>query len=55
VERACALSLHIGALSYKSVASILRTGLDRAPLPDDTEKEPTPIHHENVRGAEYYQ
>lgn len=55
VERACARSLHIGALSYKSVGSILRTGLDRAPLPDDTEKEPTPIHHENVRGPEYYQ
>ena len=56
MERACERALHIGAVSYKSVASILRTGLDRAPLPDEAPPpSSTPIEHENVRGPEYYQ
>ena len=44
----------MGALSYRSVDSILKAGLDRAPLP-----EPTPVRvtrvHPNVRGPGYYE
>jgi hypothetical protein len=44
----------IGAFSYRSVDSILRTGLDRQPA------FPPPSgnghgHHANVRGPAYYQ
>jgi transposase len=46
-------ALAMQALSYKSVRSILRTGLDRAPLPEAT-AEPPPIHHENLRGPGYF-
>lgn len=42
------------AHTYKSVESILRTGLDRQPLPAE---DPERVHpsHENVRGPDYYQ
>lgn len=54
LEAACARALRIGARSYRSVDSILRTGLDRQPLPDapaSTEVR----RHENVRGGSYYE
>ena len=54
LEAACARALAVGALSYRSVDSILRAGLDRAPLP-----EPAPVRttrsHPNVRGPGYYE
>jgi len=54
LEAACARALAVGALSYRSVDSILKTGLDRAPLP-----EPSPVRvtrsHPNVRGPGYYE
>jgi transposase len=52
LEAACARALTIRATSYKSVQSILRTGLDQhalVPLPTP----PRPAH-ENVRGPAYY-
>lgn len=53
VEAACHRALVIGARSYTRVESILRAGLDAAPLPDTA--EPTAgIAHENIRGADYY-
>jgi transposase len=55
-ERLCAASqraLAMQTLSYKSVRSILRTGLDRAPLPEPV-KEPPPFHHKNLRGPGYF-
>ena len=54
VEAACARALAVRALSYRSVESILRHGLDRQPLPTAA---PTPTHpaHPNLRGAAYYQ
>lgn len=55
LEAACQRALHIGALSYKSLESILRQGLDRKPLPEDAEQDTTtPIAHAHIRGAGYY-
>ena len=54
VEAACKRALSARALSYRSVESILKLGLDGKPLP-----EPAPAtaqrHHENLRGPNYYQ
>ena len=55
LEAACARALALGTTSYKSIQSILKTGLDSQPLPDqgDTQLE-LPIDHENIRGPGYY-
>jgi transposase len=52
LEAACTRALAFQALSYRSVESILGTGLDREALPD----APRPIErqHEFVRGSDYY-
>ena len=39
--------------AYKSVEAMLKSGLDRVPLPTQ-DTQTTPIDHENIRGAEYY-
>lgn len=52
VEAACKRAAAIKAYSYKSVKSILDTGIDQQPLPE--EKEVKPIEHENIRGEGYY-
>jgi transposase len=53
LEAACELALEGGATSYKSVKSILASGLDQQPrqqsLPDIQ-----PIAHDNIRGGHYY-
>lgn len=54
LEAACKRALAIQSLSYKSVESILKHGLDQKPLPNPSEPSPT-IEHSNVRGPEYYQ
>ena len=52
LEAACTRALAIRALSYKSVQSILRTGLDQQTLvPVSTPPRPT---HDHVRGPAYY-
>lgn len=54
LEAACTRAVTLGARRYKSIASILKTGLDRQPLPDPVQPElPLPIHG-NVRGSSYY-
>jgi hypothetical protein len=53
LEAACQRGLTIGASTYGSVASILRTGLDRA-FHDDTTPEAAPVLHANIRGRAYY-
>ena len=57
LEPACARALLGGARSYKSVASILKLGLDRLPLPAAPELQTSlPLgEHENLRGPGYYQ
>ncbi|MGD8486165.1 MAG: IS21 family transposase [Chloroflexota bacterium] len=54
LEAACARALAIRGLSYRSVESILKAGLDGLPLPGD---EPVGSigGHANVRGAAYYE
>ena len=54
LEAACMRALSIRALSYRSVESILRKGLDRQALPS----RPVliaPLQHDFLRGANYYQ
>jgi hypothetical protein len=53
LEAAARRALAVRAHSYRSVESILKSGLDRRPLP-----EPDPPRklsaHENIRGPAYY-
>jgi transposase len=53
LEAANKRALTIQAFSFHSVESILKTGLDRQPLP--TPPSTPGRQHENVRGAAYYQ
>jgi transposase len=53
LEAACERALTINAVSYSSVAAILKAGLDRAPRAAEPIK-PTPPHT-NIRGGTYYQ
>jgi len=53
LEAACLRGLTNNTISYTSVASILRTGLDQAAAPP-APLTPTP-RHDNIRGAAYYQ
>jgi transposase len=56
LEAACAFALHIKGYSYKSVESILKTGLDRKNLFLEQTKQPVqPTLHPNLRGKDYYQ
>jgi transposase len=52
VDIACARALAIGSPSFKSVAAILKNGLDRMP-PVETSAR-APIAHEHIRGASYF-
>jgi transposase len=53
LEAACAKALAAGAISYRSVHSILRNKLDT--LPQDEEQMALPLpEHPNIRGANYY-
>lgn len=56
LEAACARAVAVRARSYRHVESILKNGLDRAPLPDIPADTPTdkPEAHENIRGPRYY-
>lgn len=52
LNAACARALEIGSPTYRSVDSILKNGLDRAPAADP---EPRAVsEHENIRGASYF-
>ena len=55
LERACTRALTIGSVSYKTVQSILKTGMDRLPDSSDSEAQlELPTDHANVRGPDYY-
>ena len=53
MESAAARAVLTGAVSYKSVQSILRNGLDTQPAPVPTPRSSP--EHENLRGSEYFQ
>ena len=52
LEAASTRALEIQAVSYSSVNSILRTGLDQARTQPEPPKATTP--HGNIRGPAYY-
>lgn len=52
LDAACDRALTAGAAGYKSVAAILKRGLDRAPTTPEAERPP--ILHDNIRGADYF-
>lgn len=54
VEAACQRAIRIKALSYRSVQSILKTGLDSRPLPEAVPEPDCNAIHENIRGPEYF-
>jgi transposase len=53
LEAACARALAIEATSYRSIASILKAGLDQQPMPEKVPSPPS-ITHANLRGPHYY-
>jgi hypothetical protein len=55
LEAACTRALSVRALSYRSVESILKHGLDHKPLPEPAARPVDRRQHENLRGADYYQ
>jgi len=55
LEAACTRAVTFQACSFKSVRSILETGLDRQPLELEGSSPPHHLVHANVRGADYYQ
>jgi len=54
METAAERALLTGAISYKSVKSILRNGLDTQPSQSAAPPRTSP-EHENLRGPEYFQ
>lgn len=57
LEAAARRAVSLGAMRYRSLASILKSGLDRAPLPASAPQQTElalPEAHENLRGAHYY-
>jgi transposase len=55
LDAACARALRGGARSYRHVASILKTGLDRLAAATEGPAEPPPLLHDHLRGPHYYQ
>ncbi|MGH8525544.1 MAG: Mu transposase domain-containing protein, partial [Gammaproteobacteria bacterium] len=54
LESACARALRFETVSYKSVKSILETGMDRQSIDPEPAPEIHGLVHANVRGAAYY-
>jgi hypothetical protein len=55
VEQAAERALLTGAVSYQSIKSILRNGLDSQPSPIPLPPPRLSPDHENLRGPEYFQ
>lgn len=53
LEAACQRALLLGTHRYKSIESILKSGLDKRPLPQQQELS-LPEDHDNIRGPAYY-
>ncbi len=54
LEAACRRALSVRSFSYRSVESILKSGLDQKPLSNQA-PQPSNGGHANVRGPRYYQ
>ena len=53
LEAACARAMSIRSPTFRSVDSILKSGMDRQPLSAKPTQASLPLH-ENVRGPDYY-
>jgi transposase len=53
LEAACQRALHVNAVAYRSIESMLKTGMDKKPLIVDSPETVLPMH-ENVRGPNYF-
>jgi hypothetical protein len=53
LEAACTRAVRLKLYRFQSVKSMLKSGLDRQPLPELV-PIPFPVEHENLRGADYY-
>jgi len=53
VDNACKRALAVDAYNYRSVKSILQSGLDKVAYLDE-HKDAKPVQHPNIRGKEYY-
>lgn len=53
VENACKRALAVDAYNYRSVKSILQSGLDKVAYLEE-QRDAKPIEHPNIRGGEYY-
>ena len=53
LEDACLRAITYGHVSYKTIKNILSNNLDKISLPKKEEESPN-LHHENIRGADYY-
>ena len=49
----CARASATQTVGFKSIESILKRTLDKAPLPQKPPETP-PLDHDNIRGPEYY-
>jgi len=54
LEAACQRAQTLGAFAYKSVQSILKTGLDQQPLTEPGSPRLLPVDHAHLRGNTYY-
>ena len=55
LDAACARALRGGARSYRHVATILKSGLDRLAASLEDRAEPPALRHDHLRGSHYYQ
>lgn len=53
VENACKRAFAVDACNYRSVKSILQSGLDKVAYLEE-QRDTKPIEHPNIRGGEYY-
>jgi hypothetical protein len=53
LEAACNRAITTNCVSYKSIKSILKTGLDQQALPETQTSQHIPDHG-NIRGPEYF-
>lgn len=54
LEKAAKRALALGSLSYQSIASMLKHGLEDKALPNISTQTHSPIRHKHVRGGEYF-
>jgi transposase len=54
LEAAAARAVAVGARSYRHVDSILKNGMDRLPVEEESGEAKSPIVHDNLRGPNYY-